>query len=308
MYDFAILCDATSDLTEQIRKRFDIDYIKGHIVLADRKDYACSLEWDIITRDEFYTSLSRKDISYSTSPANIDEYAERFRFYAEKGMDVLSLSLSSGLSGTYSFALKASEIVSAEYPDRKIICVDSLRYSTLCGLMAVYASEMRHNGSTIGETATWLENNKNRFHQMGWVDDLTFLARKGRITNSKAFFGRLVGVKPLGDIDYNGLTTVLGKAKGEKAALETIIRYIERTITEPEKQLIFVAQSYRDRQAEILKAMIEERFHPREIIMTQVFAGCGVNIGPGLMAAYYIGQPISAGLENEKRIMTELLG
>lgn len=308
MARFAILCDCTCDLTDKIRRRFDIDYIKGHIAFPDGQEHVCSLEWDIISRDDFYASLLKKDASYTTSPANITEYAERFRSYAEQGIDVLSLSLSSGLSGTYSFALKGAETVSAEFPDIKIVCVDSLRYSTLCGLMAVYASEMREAGCSIEETAAWLESNKNRFHQMGWVDDLTFLARKGRITNSKAFFGRLVGVKPLGDIDYNGLTTVLGKAKGEKAALEAIVRYIEETVTEPEKQLIFVAQSYRSRQAELLRDLIAERIRPREIVMTEVFPGCGVSIGPGLMAAYYIGQPISAGLENEKKIMTGLLG
>lgn len=307
MSRFAILCDCTCDLTEEIRKRFDIDYIKGHIAFPDGKEHICSLKWDIISRDDFYASLLKKDAAYATSPANITEYAECFRSYAQKGIDVLSLSLSSGLSGTYSFALKGAEAVSVEYPNVKIICVDSLRYSTLCGLMAVCASEMRENGSTVEETAAWLESNKNRFHQMGWVDDLTFLARKGRITNSKAFFGKLVGVKPLGDIDYNGLTTVLGKAKGEKAALEAIVRYIELTAEKPEEQLFFIAQSYRSRQAELLRELIAERIHPREIIMTEVFPGCGVSIGPGLMAAYYIGQPISVGLENEKKIMTELL-
>ena len=141
-----------------------------------------------------------------------------------------------------------------------------------------------------------------------WLDDLSFVARKGRLTNSQAFFGKLIGIKPLGDIDYNGMTTVIGKAKGERAAYEAILGYIERTIEAPERQIVFVAHSDREKQALVLRDRIQQRIHPKEIIMTDVFRSCGVNVGPGLMAAYYVGRPISEGLAEERALMRELLG
>ena len=307
MKSFAILVDTTADITPDICRRFEIDYIKGHLMLPDGSETLSTLEWDRMTKKAFYDALRRGD-SYSTSPANITEFTEVLTRYAESGRDVLVLTISSGLSGTFGFATKAREAVLEKHPECNIKVVDTLRYSALEGLMAIYASNMRGEGRTLAETADWLEQNKNRFHQMGWLDDLSFVARQGRLTNSQAFFGKLIGIKPLGEIDYNGLTTVLGKAKGEKAGYDAILRYIERTIEKPEEQILFVASSDRDKQALVLRDKLAERFHPKEIIMTDVFPSCGVNVGPGLMAAYYLGKPISQGLEQERALMKEILG
>ena len=124
--------------------------------------------------------------------------------------------------------------------------------------MAIYASQKRAEGMDIDEVTKWLDENKNRFHQAGWLDDLSFVAKKGRLTHAKAFFGTLAGVKPIGEFDYNGLTTVLGKAKGSKKAYSALLSYIEGTIENPEEQIIFIAQTNRLPQAEEYKKMIEE--------------------------------------------------
>ncbi|MBO6011478.1 MAG: hypothetical protein J6P71_06745, partial [Oscillospiraceae bacterium] len=84
--------------------------------------------------------------------------------------------------------------------------------------------------------------------------------------------------------------------------------YIEATIVEPEKQTIFIAQTCRLPAAEQYKKMIEERFHPREVVINDVFPSCGINIGPGLMAAYYVGKPISADLSEERAIIEKAIG
>ncbi len=308
MNNYVILADTSCDLNEEIRKRFDIVYIPAHIVMPDRTEAVAKLEWNLMSKEEFYASLRKKDVTYATSPANIEEYAECFRGFCAEGKDVLYISISTGLSGSYQFASNAAEQVMAEYPDRKVICVDSLRYSALEGLMLVYASQLRAEGKTIEENAAWLKENTFRFHQMGWMDDLRFLAAKGRITNSKAFFGQLIGIKPLGEIDSTGLTTVLGKAKGEKNAYEVILNYIAETIENPEEQIIFICNSCREKQAAAFRTMLEERFPPKEIIMTELFMSNGINMGPGLMAAYYMGKPTSEGLKEEQALMDRLLG
>ena len=307
MKKFVILPDVTCDFSEALRKRFDIEYIKGHIVFPDKVEREGVLEWKYCTREEFYKDLKKNPNEYSTAPANIDEFKEAFEFYVKQGFDVLSLTISSALSGTYNFALKARELVLEQYPDAKIICIDSQRYSNGFGLIAIYASLLRAEGKDIDEVAKIIEEKKNCFHEMGWLDDLSFVAKKGRLSNSKAFFGTLIGIKPLGEFNHQGLTTVLGKAKGEKKAYQAIMNYIEKTIENPSEQIILIAQTNHMKQALEFKEMLQNKFNPKEIIINDVFPSCGINVGPGLMAAFYMGKPISEDLKAETEIMNEVL-
>ena len=194
-----------------------------------------------------------------------------------------------------------------KYPDAQIRCIDSQRFGTYCGLLAIYASLMRKEGHSFEEVCTYIENNKNRLHQAGWLDDLSFVAKRGRMTHAKAFFGTLAGIKPIGEFDYNGMTTIIGKVKGAKAAYEVLMKYIAKTIEKPEEQIIVVAHTNRLAQAEEYKKMLEENFHPKQVVIRDVFPMCGISIGPGLMAAYYMGTPISQGLVDERKIIEDCL-
>lgn len=307
MKKFVILPDVTCDLSQELREKFDIEYVKGHIVFPDKIEREGVLEWKYCTREEFYKDLKKNPNEYSTSPANIDEFKEAFEHYVKEGYDVLSLTISSALSGTYNFALKARELVLEDYPDAKVICIDSQRYSNGFGLIAIYASILRSEGKGIEEVAKIIEEKKNCFHEMGWLDDLSFVAKKGRLSNSKAFFGTLIGIKPLGEFNHQGLTTVLGKAKGEKKAYQAIMNYIEKTIENPSEQIILIAQTNHMKQALEFKEMLQNKFNPKEIIINDVFPSCGINVGPGLMAAFYMGKPISEDLKAETEIMNEVL-
>ncbi len=307
MKDFVIIADATCDLCVELQKEHDIVIIPTHIGLPDKTELSAMPKWDHWgSSEEFYDELKKAPDAYSTAPASVGEIAEVFERYVAEGKDILALAISSGISGTYNFMKLAKEKVLETHPDANIHCVDSLRYSTAFGLLAVHAAELRAAGKSMEETAEYIEKNKIRFHQAGWLDDLTFLAKKGRINNAGAFFGTLIGIKPIGEFDKNGLTTVLVKAKGAKAAYNILLGYIEETIEDPEDQIIFIAQTNRMKQALEYKAMIEERFHPKAVIINDVYPMCGINIGPGLMAAYYMGKPISDDLSSEREILEKL--
>ncbi|MBQ9414240.1 MAG: DegV family protein [Clostridia bacterium] len=308
MSEFAILADVTCDLDAELQEKYNIHVIPGHMTLPDKREMETLPEWTLFTREEFYTDLKKRPNEYTTSPPNVQAFTDVFTQYAAKGCPVIVLTISGGMSGTFNFATQAKKAALAQYPDAVIHCVDSLRFGPGLGLMAMYASMKRAEGKTIEETVEWLESNKNRFHQAGWLDDLSFVAKKGRLTHAKAFFGALAGVKPLGEFDYNGLTTVIGKARGAKAAYAALLSYIEETIEDAEDQVIVIAQTNRLPQAEEYKRLIEEKFHPKEVLIRDVYPSCGINIGPGLMAAYYIGEPISEGLEKERAIMEKYLG
>ncbi|MBQ2062186.1 MAG: DegV family protein [Oscillospiraceae bacterium] len=307
MKKFVILADATCDLGEDLQQKYDIRVIPGHITLPDKTDIPSFLKWERYTREQFYAELKKNPTSFTTAPANVQEFANAYEEIVADGTQLLVMTISSGISGTYNFACQAKKLVVEKYPDAKITCVDSLRFGPGFGLMAVYASILRDEGRTMEEVAAWLEENKNRFHQAGWLDDLSFVAKQGRLTHAKAFLGTLAGVKPIGEFDYNGMTTVIGKAKGAKAAYAALLQYIDQTIENPAEQIIFVAHTNRYPQAVEFQRMIQERFQPKEVCIKDVFPSCGINIGPGLMAAYYVGKPISADLSEERAILDKAL-
>lgn len=307
MNKFVILPDVTCDLSEELRNEYDIQFINGHLKMADGQDVPSFLKWESMTSEEFYKQLKASPNDFATAPPNIDECFQVFEHYVLEGFDILALSISSGISGTFNFMAAAMKMIKEKYPNVHIRCIDSRRYSSGFGLMAIYASVLRSQGKNIDEVADWLEQNKNRIHQAGWLDDLSFIAKKGRITNAKAFFGTLAGVKPIGEFDYNGLITTIGKAKGEKQALKLLIGYIKQTIENPEEQTILISTSNRKKQALAFKELIEKEIGPKRVYINSVFPSCGINVGPGLMAAYYIGKPISEGLVEEKKIITNLL-
>ena len=223
--------------------------------------------------------------------------------FVEQGYGVLSLSLSSGLSTTYNLTQTAREKVLEKYPDADIKCFDTLRFGPAIGLLCIVASELRKEGKSLSETYDILEQKKVGLHQMGWLDDLSFLAKQGRMNNAKAFFGTLIGIKPIGEFDHNGMTTVIAKFRGEKAAYPAMLGYIEDTVIDAKDQIIVVAHTDRKKQAEIYRQMIIDKFHPKDVILCEVFMANGINVGPGLCAAYYFGQPISEGLEKEKAVI-----
>lgn len=305
MRNFAIICDATCDLGEELRKEYDIKVIAGHVKLPDGSEKKTMPGWNDFTKEEFYAELKAAPNSFTTSPANVAEFSEAFEAIVNEGLDVLCMTISSGISGAFGFASEAAKLIANKYPEAKIVCVDSLRFGPGFGLMAIRASSLRAEGKSLSETAAWLEENKNRYHQAGWLDDLSFVAKKGRLTHAKAFFGTLAGVKPIGEFDYNGLTTVIGKVKGAKAAYATLLDYIEKTGEELENQTVFIAQTNRQKEAEEYKRLIEEKFHPKAVIIKDVYPLCAINIGPGLMAAYYAGKPISKDLSAERKILED---
>lgn len=303
MKDFVILADAGCDLSAAFQEKYDIKVILGHLVLPVKGDVPAFMKWEDITSEQFYADLKKNPNDYATSPANVAEYENAFEQYVKDGKAILCVTISGSMSGSFGFATTARKNILQRYPDAQIRIIDSMRFGPGFGLMLVHASELRSQGKAFDEVAVYLEENKNRFHQAGWLDDLSFVAKKGRITHPKAFFGTLAGIKPIGEFDSGGMTTVLGKAKGAKAAYAVLMKYIEATIENPQDQIIFIAQTNRLPQAQAYKKMIEERFRPKAVYINDVFPFCGINVGPGLMAAYYLGKPISDDLSTERALI-----
>ena len=230
MKKFVILPDLTCDLSDEIRNYFGLDdYITGHVNI-NGKDLVTKLDWTNISRSDFYKTLANKKNKVSSAAPNIEEYCRAFKKYITEGYDILSMSISSKISGTYDVSVTARNEIIKEYPDANIYCFDSKRMSGSFGLLVIYALELQKDGKTFEEVIEWLENNKCRVHQMGPIDDLTFIARRGQITKGKAIMGNLVGIKPMGDCNTEGYVSVLAKVKGIKKALNLTVKYVKKIV------------------------------------------------------------------------------
>ena len=307
MSSFIILADLTCDLSKEIREGFGVkDYIRGHISF-DGRDLPTTLDWETLSRNEFYSALSDKKKEISTAPASPEEYYEIFKRYASEGHDLLSMSISSKISSTFNVAKAAADRVAAEFPERRIYCFDSLRMSGAFGLLVAYAHQMQAHGSTMDEVVSWLEENKSRVHQMGPIDDLMFVARRGRISKGKAIMGSFAGVKPMGDCNSDGYVTVLSKAKGIKKALAATAEYLKLCAEDIENNYVFIMHSDREAYAYTLKREIESRMSPKGIFVSDVFCGSGTNVGPGMIGVYFLGAPVSEECAAEKEMLISAL-
>ena len=309
MSKYVIISDTGCDLDQTLRARFGVEEcLHGILYFPDGRETTADLDWSAFTPEWYYGSMKgRKSALYRTASPTLGETEEVFEKYLAAGCDILSISMSSALSCTYNNCVAVGEELMKKYPGRKVICVDSLRYSTSLALLIALAHKRAEAGVDIEEVAEYLNEVRHCIHQMGPMDDLSFLAKMNRVSNAKAFFGTLAGVNPMADFNREGLSEVLGKFKGKNAALDATLKYMEKTGVDLKDQIIFVAHSNREEAAKRLAAMINEKFAPKEIIINPVGMACGANIGPGLCAAFYLGAPISAGNERERKIMNEIM-
>lgn len=307
MEKYIILADVTCDLSPEIREYFQIpDYIKGHIHFSDGRDFETTLDWSNISREDFYSALSNKKLEVSTAPASPEEYYLTFKKYAEEGYKILSVSISSKISSTYNVACGAAKRVRQELPGAEIYCLDSYKMSGAMGLLVIYAHILKNEGKSYQEVIDYLEANKHKVHMMGPIDDLIFVARRGRITMGKAIMGSFAGVKPMGDCNRDGYVSVLGKVKGISKALDSTIAYVRRMATDIQDQYILISHSNRAAYAEKLRELAEG-LGAKKVLVSDVFSGCGTNIGPGMVAIYFLGNEISEELTAEKAAMNTIL-
>ena len=305
MADYVLLTDSSTDLTKDLRERFGVDdYLPGNITWPDGSSHDSTLDWEEISSQDFYMSMG-KDSMYSTGIKNLEIQEAFFEKYLKQGKDILNVSLSHSLSNTYDSCRKAAENLKEKYPDRKIICVDSLRYSGGDGLLVSLAGDMKKEGKSLEEVAQWLEDNKHRCHQTGTVDDLKFLAKMGRCSNVSAFMGSLINIKPIAEFNRDGMNQIITKVTGYKKLFAAMVEYMKATI-EPNPKRIFVCHSFRKAQWLQLQELIREEFHPEEIIPTTVNMANGSSIGPGMVVAFYMGKEISEGLVEETKLLEEI--
>lgn len=290
MNSFIISCDSTADLSKEHFEQRDIHYVCFHFFL-DGKEYFDDLGQSV-PFDQFYAAMANGSET-STSQVNVDEYINFWRPFLEQGKDVLHLCLSSGISGTINSANNAAEILLEEFPDRTIHVVDSLGASSGYGLIMETLADKRDEGMGFEELYAWVEENKLRMHHWFFSTDLTFYVKGGRISKASGWFGGLLNICPLMNMDDEGHLVPRFKIPGKKKVIREIVKKMGENADGgydySGKCYISNAGCYED--AREVANQIEAQFPNLNgpVIINSVGTTIGSHTGPGTVALFFWG-------------------
>jgi len=243
--------------------------------------------WRDISDTEFYTALAEGGVS-GTTLINPDTFVQVFADYAQRKEELLVILLSGGLSGTAQNAVIALQEVKEAYPDCKIFPIDGLNAAGGTGLVTMLAVNKRNEGLSAEETANWLEEKKHSCLSLFTVDDLMYLHRGGRLSKIQAVAGSIIGIKPLLNVHPDGTLKLKDKARGRKAALETLVNQMKRSL-DPDTKLDTVIISHTNciKDAEKTAELVREAVEVREILIVMMGPVIGAHVGPGCIALFF---------------------
>lgn len=241
-----------------------------------------------LTIQEFYDRL-RKGSRSTTSQVSVGTFLDHMRPVLEAGHDILYVGFSSGLSGTVESGMTAAEMLGREFPERKIIVVDTRSASCGYGLLVDKAIENRGRGMSIEENAKWLEDNKFHVHHLFTVDDLHFLQRGGRVSVSAAWFGSVLQIKPYMNMDKAGHLIPREKVVGRKRSIRRMFEKMQEYIVDPKPQKVFISHGDCIEDVEYLKSLITAEWGITNFVVSYVGHVIGSHTGPGVLALYFMG-------------------
>ena len=294
MNKFVIFVDSTSDLTTQQRKDHNIEYARMLVNWTDKdknfhETYA-DLDWTEMSPSEYY-NIMRDGSVIMTSQVTEQEFDLKFIPFLEKGYDILYLSCSSGLSASGQLAARLyKEKYSKQFPNCKIRVVDTLISVMGQGYMALDAAAMRDAGKSLDEIADEIEKVRNTYNQTATVEDLTTLAKHGRVKAAKAFFGNLFGVKPILISDAKGNNFAVEKAKGRRNALIRVAQIVKERVIAPEKQICYVCEA--DAKPEDLELLVSQlkEIGFKDVVTQKLGPIISASCGPATIGVYYKGK------------------
>ena len=306
MNKIVIIADAACDFKKDLREQFNVvDYVHGVITRPDGTQFLADSDWENITPDEYFSSMSKGKILYKTAYPTMAETLDVFEKHLKNGEDIIAITIGTAFSGTYNLFTVVKGQLEEKYPNNKIVIIDSTRYSGALGLLYIKADELIKAGKDIDTIEQELNVIKTTIHQMGPLDDLYFLNKSGRISKPIAVMGTLVGIRPLADFMTNGFAQVLGKTKGENHALEISAEYVKEMIRD--KSVVVIADSNRPKEADYYESVIKSYVNPDKIIRTSIGQFSGANIGPGLVACFFVGDVVTEDGAAEKEVLAKIL-
>lgn len=286
---FDIITDSASNLTEDLARKYNINIITYKCNIAG-EEYLCYEDGrdDEVDGKEFYDKL-RNGADIKTSLISPGDIIGQFIKSLNKDNDILFLCMSQRLSGTYQSAQVVKSQLEEDYPDRKIVIVDSMSASFGEGFLAIQASLMREKGASLHEAAKWIEDNRLKMRHIFTVEDLKYLLKGGRVSHVKALLSSMLSIKPLLYASNEARIERFSVVRGRKKSLDYLVEDYLKYAVNPSEQIIAIAHCDCKEEAEYIADRIRKENPTKEIII-KVYDRCsGAHVGPGGVCIFFMG-------------------
>lgn len=290
MGKYIISTCSTADLSREHLESRDVKFVCFHFSI-DGKDYPDDLGKSV-PFEVFYKAMAN-GAETKTSQVNVEEFTEYFEKYLSQGYDIIHVSLSSGLSGSFNSATIAKNDLLEKYPERKIYVVDSLGASGGQGLLVDKLCDLRDAGLTIEELYEWTHKHKLELHHWFFSTDLTFYVKGGRITKASGWFGTILKICPLLNMDKAGKLIPREKIRTKPKVIKAIVDKMEFHAKDgleySDKCFMVHSLCYEDARA--VADMVEEKFKnlKGKVVINSIGTTIGSHTGPGTVALFFWG-------------------
>ena len=284
MRDYIITVNSTVDTGKEWLEERNVPVIPLKYTI-DGQEYT---DMYGLSDKEFFQKLREGKMSV-TSQINPEEAKEMLEPYVKEGKDVLHLAFSSALSGTCNSMKIAAEELQEEYPEARVIVVDTLCACMGEAMLLYYALKQKEAGKTIEEVAQWVEENKLHVCHNVTVDDLFHLHRGGRVSKTAAVLGTMVKVKPIIHMDDNGALQVIGKERGRKKSLHKIVDMAVERSKGWDNEIIMITHGDCLEDAEYVAKLVREKMGVENVFIHNIGTVIGSHTGPGVVATFCMG-------------------
>lgn len=285
MSNYKIITDSACDLPASMLQELDVTAIPLHVLFRG-ENLPDTVEDARIA--DFYAGMRAGEIA-KTSAVNPEGWASVMEPILAEGKDILALGFSSGLSTTYQSAVIAAQEMQEKYPQRKIHVVDTASAALGQGLLVWYTCKKRDEGLDLDELTAWVEDNKLHLAHWFTVDDLVYLKRGGRVSAATAVVGTMLKIKPVLHVDDEGHLISMFKARGRKAAIDSLLQQYETLGEGRDQEMVFVCHADCLAEAELLKQRLLEKGSAKEVMIGNLGAVIGSHAGPGTLAVFFLG-------------------
>ena len=287
---YILSCCSTVDLTKEHLDKINVSFACYHFIL-DGVEYPDDLG-QTMPFEEFYNRLKNGSDS-TTSQISVGEYMDYFKKLLDTGNDVIHLSFSSGVSGSYRSAMTAADMLREQYPDRKLYVIDSLAASSGYGLLVEAAAKKRDEGLSIDELKDWVETNKLRLHHWFFSTDLTFFVKGGRVSKVSGMIGGVFEICPLLNVSNEGRLIPRAKIRTKKKVIPEIVnRMVEHAENGTDYTgKVYISNSDCLEDAKEVASLVESKFKKMDgkVLINSIGTVVGTHTGPGTVALFFWG-------------------
>ena len=293
MNKIKIITDSCSDLTVELLKKYDIDYVKMNTVLEGKTSEAL-LSWTAQDVKNFY-DIMRMGTRITTTQVPVEEFQRVFTKYLDQNMDIIYIVCSSKQSGSVNTAaVLAKNELAAKYPNNKIYCIDSLNASMGEGLLAIEAAKMAAEGKAVEEINEKILAIRKNVNEYATVHTLEWLRKAGRVKATAAFFGNLMGVKPILIADREGNQVGFKKVKGRQTSFNEIVKLMKEAVEDPANQTVYLLHGdCPEEEVTQLKELVQKEISPKEIYVSFIGPIIGASCGPNVVGLWAFGKEVT---------------